>query len=527
GSDSGGGAGIQADLKTMNALGTFGCSVITALTAQNTQTVTGIEITSPNMIKAQLEALSQDLPPQALKIGMVGNLETVEILVDFLKTFSSRFPSSQKPFVLYDPVMISTSGHALMAPEVIAKIRLELLPWVDLLTPNLYEAEKLTGDVLNTPEAIERAGRKILQDGPRGVLIKGGHLAEKFENTPPFCSDYWCTQAGSAPIETAWLTQQKIDSTHTHGTGCTLSAAITACVAQGYEVLDAVVIGKAYITQGIRMAPQLGKGHGPLYHGPWPESQQDMPWMTETFEQGIHPFPPFPFPSILDGTRSEKEIDFFQEPLGFYPIVDRAEWLQKLLPLGVKTIQLRIKDLNQDTLEAEIQEAVALSNQYGCRLFINDHWELALKYKAYGVHLGQFDIDTADFQALSQSGIRLGLSTHCYYEVARALALKPSYIAVGPVFHTTTKTMRFAPQGLAAVARWRKTLNYPLVAIAGIFLENAPSVLDTGVDGLAVVRDITQAQDLPTRVQQWLELLKGYQQSPKKPSPNAALAGVL
>jgi hydroxymethylpyrimidine kinase/phosphomethylpyrimidine kinase/thiamine-phosphate diphosphorylase len=194
-------------------------------------------------------------------------------------------------------------------------------------------------------------------------------------------------------------------------------------LAQGYEIADALVIAKAYVNQGLRLAPQLGAGHGPLAHVGWPETERDLPWLTHTAEEGIRR-PQFP--------------DCGDSPLGFYPIVPNTEWLERILPLGVATVQLRIKNKQGAALEREIADAIACARRYGARLFVNDYWQLALKHGAYGVHLGQEDLETADIAALAQAGIRLGVSTHCYAEVAHALALRPSYIAIGPVFHTTT-----------------------------------------------------------------------------------------
>ncbi|WP_020559924.1 thiamine phosphate synthase [Thiofilum flexile] len=179
--------------------------------------------------------------------------------------------------------------------------------------------------------------------------------------------------------------------------------------------------------------------------------------------------------------------------LGLYPIVDRAQWLERLLPLGIRTIQVRIKDLTGEALKQELATSVQLAQQYQAQLFINDYWELALELGAYGVHLGQKDIETADLIKLQQAGIRLGLSSHCEDEVQRALSLQPSYIATGPVYPTQTKIMPWQPQTLEGVRHWRKKIPYPLVAIGGINAERLPTVWETGVDGVAVLSVITQA----------------------------------
>jgi thiamine-phosphate pyrophosphorylase len=183
--------------------------------------------------------------------------------------------------------------------------------------------------------------------------------------------------------------------------------------------------------------------------------------------------------------------------LGLYPVVDTVEWIARLLDAGVKTIQLRVKDLPDDQVEPAIIEAIKLGRQYQACLFINDYWHLAVKHQAYGVHLGQEDLDTADLQAIHQAGLRLGVSTHDDAEMARAVAVKPSYIALGHIFPTQTKEMPSAPQGLEELARHIKQLNgrFPTVAIGGISLERAPSVLAAGVGSIAVVSAITLAAD--------------------------------
>ncbi len=183
--------------------------------------------------------------------------------------------------------------------------------------------------------------------------------------------------------------------------------------------------------------------------------------------------------------------------LGLYPVVDTVEWISRLLDAGVKTIQLRVKNLSDDQVEPAIIEAIQLGRQYQASLFINDYWQLAVKHQAYGVHLGQEDLDTADLQAILAAGLRLGVSTHDDAELARAVAVNPSYIALGHIFPTQTKEMPSSPQGLEELARHIIQLNsrFPTVAIGGISLERAPSVLATGVGSIAVVSAITQATD--------------------------------
>lgn len=184
-------------------------------------------------------------------------------------------------------------------------------------------------------------------------------------------------------------------------------------------------------------------------------------------------------------------------PIGFYPVVPSAEWVERLLGWGVRTIQLRIKasDHTPDEVAAEVRAAIAAGSKVpGAQVFINDHWQVALAAGAYGVHLGQEDLDTADIEALRSAGIRLGLSTHTPAELARAKAVQPSYLAIGPIYPTTLKVMPYAPVGLENLAAWAKLATpYPVAAIGGISLERMPGVLACDVDGVAVVSAVTLA----------------------------------
>lgn len=193
--------------------------------------------------------------------------------------------------------------------------------------------------------------------------------------------------------------------------------------------------------------------------------------------------------------------------LGLYPVVDSVAWIERLLEAGVRTLQLRIKDKQDHEVEADVAAAVALGKRYAARLFINDYWRLAIQHDAYGVHLGQEDLETTDLSAIRNAGLRLGVSTHDDMEIDVALAARPSYIALGHVFPTQTKQMPSAPQGLAQLARHVARLkDYPTVAIGGISLARAPEVLATGVGSIAVVSAITQAADWRLATRQLIDL---------------------
>jgi thiamine-phosphate pyrophosphorylase len=199
-------------------------------------------------------------------------------------------------------------------------------------------------------------------------------------------------------------------------------------------------------------------------------------------------------------------------PVGFYPVVPTAAWVERLLEWGVRTIQLRAKSVDHSPadIECEVKAAIEAGRKFSdAQVFINDHWQLALAHGAYGVHLGQEDLDTAAIETLRDAGIRLGLSTHTPAELARAHAVGPSYLAIGPVYPTTLKVMPYEPVGLERLALWAKQgAPYPVVAIGGISLERMPGVLACGVDGVAVVSAVTLAQEPQKAALRGLELSK-------------------
>lgn len=193
--------------------------------------------------------------------------------------------------------------------------------------------------------------------------------------------------------------------------------------------------------------------------------------------------------------------------MGLYPVVDSVTWLERLLALGVKTLQIRIKDKPEHEVEQDIIQAIHLGQRYEARLFINDYWRLAIKHRAWGIHLGQEDLDTANLGAIRDARLRLGVSTHDDAEIDRALSVRPSYIALGHIFPTQTKQMPSEPQGLQQLAgHIHRLQGYPTVAIGGISLARAPEVLATGVGSIAVVSAITQAQDWQSATQALLNL---------------------
>lgn len=249
GSDSSGGAGIQADLKTMSAMGVYGMSAITALTAQNTTGVYGILDCTPEMLEKQLDCCFQDIPPQAAKIGMVSQKELIAVIGDSLKKYEAKN-------VVVDPVMVSTSGSKLLSDDAVDSLLQVLFPLATIITPNIPEAEVLTGMSIQTKQDMEQASKQICEQyHVKAVLMKGGHSINDANDL--LYGDGICE----------WIAGDRIENTNTHGTGCTLSSAIACGLAKGLSLLESVKEAKAYISSALAADLDLGAGSGPLWHG--------------------------------------------------------------------------------------------------------------------------------------------------------------------------------------------------------------------------------------------------------------------
>ena len=249
GSDSGGGAGIQGDIKTVTCLGGYAATAITALTAQNTQGVFGIHEVPDDFIRQQISLVMEDIGADAFKTGMLHKASVIAAVAEAIA------PTAHIPLVL-DPVMFAKGGHALLQPEATDTLKALLIPMAAVITPNIPEAEHLTGMTIASVDDMRRAAELILRHGCKAALIKGGHMESEV------ITDMLVSEAG---IEL--FTQMHINTTHTHGTGCSLASAIATGLAQGMVLREAVVRARAYVREAILAAPGLGHGHGPLGHG--------------------------------------------------------------------------------------------------------------------------------------------------------------------------------------------------------------------------------------------------------------------
>jgi hydroxymethylpyrimidine kinase/phosphomethylpyrimidine kinase/thiamine-phosphate diphosphorylase len=456
GSDSGAGAGLQADLKALQAFGAHGCTAVASITAQNSVAVTRVEPVSAELLDAQLAALAADLPPQAIKTGLLGSVDNLRVVCQWVDRLRAQ---GQPVAFVVDPVLGATTGTSFAGDALVQAYVKELLPRATLVTPNRAEAKRLG---LNVGQAYV--------PGQSSVVITGGDDA----SANGLASDWF-----SCPQASGWLSLPRVVTNHHHGTGCTFASTAAAALASGYCVADAVVLAKMATKHALRHAYATGQGAGPVQALPdFAQHADNLPWLQ------AQPGAQIAFP------------DLSNPALGVYAVVDSAAWVRRVLANGIRTVQLRIKDPAEPTLAAQMANSIAIARATpGAQLFINDHWQLALQHGAYGVHLGQEDLDAVDLDALRKAGVRLGLSTHSYWEVARAWALRPSYIACGPIFATQSKDMPWIPQGLDNLRYWANVLPLPVVGIAGIDASNVTDVAVTGAASAAVISAITKAED--------------------------------
>ncbi|MBI2786119.1 MAG: thiamine phosphate synthase [Legionella longbeachae] len=353
---------------------------------------------------------------------------------------------------------------------------IRLISIAQILVLDSYVTEFLLNCNITTTQSIQEAASELLHFGAKSILLLGKQARENL-----WIHDY-CTNGDSS----FWLTQTRNAAAKYPEIRSVLTAAITGALALEHPPHDAIIIGKMYAHQALRRANTT------LYYGEFPENEADLPYLSSLpIQQAPQPF-----------RRCSH--------LGLYPIVDSPDWVEMLVKLGVKTIQLRIKEQTKN-LEEDIRRSIALAKKHQVLLFINDYWELALKLNAEAVHLGQTDLDAADIDLIRHQGLLLGVSTHCYYEVSRAHAICPSYIAIGPVYPTSSKKMPFVAQGIERLYRWQRTLNYPLVAIGGINFERMSAVLASGVQGVALISALTKAEDPQRVTKQLLGFIDNYE----------------
>ena len=472
GSDCSSGAGCQADLLTCHDFNVYTANIITAVTAQNSKQVLKISYCDSDLIYDQIQVLKETLPPVVIKLGLLGTKKTISVITSYLETFDGM--------IVCDPVLQSASGTLLNEMNYINELKESIFPNVDLLTPNITEAEILINNKINSSYDIPYAAHQLLKYGSRAVLLKGGHLTTGGLEVYDFFTNGECE---------FWLVNSKIPEKHVRGTGCTLGSAVSSALALGYSLEDAITIAKMYIQQEIRASFKIN-AHELMSHNGFPCKSIDLPWLTKT---------------IINNTRRSFPIC---DSLGFYPIVDSVKWVERLLSYGVRTIQLRIKNEPYQKIKKAVVNSVILARRYHAKLFINDYWKLAIETGAYGVHLGQEDLETADISAIYSANLRLGISTHSLHELARAHAIQPSYVAFGPIYETHSKPMPYSPRGLRWLCYWHKISPYPVVAIGGINLDRLEAVLKAGTVNIAVISTVTQTESPKKTVTVFLDRIK-------------------
>ncbi len=495
GHDPSGGAGIGTDLAVWQSMGLHASSVCTALTVQDAQGVRDVQPTPLPVLRGALAAARRELRPAAVKLGMLGGAQVAAEVAAFCEALDSP--------VVWDPVLgASAGGVSLLQAEPETLRRLARASTV--ITPNRVEAAQLLGlpaweDEGEPPRTWVSALREQwLQGGrTRAVLLKGGHARGSSS------VDWLCTQQAVHALSVPRVPDGP--GGRVHGTGCVYASALAGMLAQGADLEQAAVEAQWRTHAAIAQAWMSPGGRAMVHAAALPDSGD--------------------FPSLHSGAPTEaRAFAPLLRPPGLYPVVPDSDWVLRLLELGVDTVQLRAKALAGAELRAQVRAAADAARARGAQLFINDHWREALDAGAWGVHLGQEDLmelRAPQIESIRQAGLRLGVSTHHPAELARAHALRPSYLALGPVWPTTVKETPHAPLGLArlrALAARCKPL-YPLVGIGGISLERAASALDCGLDGFAVVSAIVSAADPAAAVRsgqaiaraalQWREHLAG------------------
>ena len=492
GSDCSGGAGIAADIKTAHSLNLEICTLITANTVQNSQQLIAINPTGIMILQQQVDCLLADKKPTVIKVGLLVNIDQVNWLCQVLTQLKAEMPALS---VIYDPVGQASVGGTLST--LTNQDIIPLLPLIDIVTPNLLEAQQLAQ---SKSTFIDELATQVLALGVSSVIVKGGHHQHQVSAD---CLDY-CLTDTKGKRQSYQLTSPRINTNCSHGGGCSFATALACFIAQGYLLRDAFTFSKAFINQGLNYSAnryESTANYGAFEQLPLPITAINFPNVVpKVVNQAVDNLSPFKTLGIVRGQGGK---------LGLYPVVDSIDWLKRLLPLGLEIIQLRIKNKTSDQVASMIQQAVTLSKPYATRLFINDYWQFAIKYGAYGVHIGQEDLVDADLKSISQAGLRLGISTHGCYEFLLAQQLKPSYLAFGAIFPTKTKNMTGQIQGVDNL-RQILTLatDIPVVAIGGINQKRAPLVWQTGVDSIAVVTAITQAESFANAVKVLRSILK-------------------
>lgn len=473
GSDSGAGAGIQADLKACGALGVYCSTVVTAITAQNTVGVQGVHTVPENFVAMQLESVLSDMHVDVVKTGMLPSVQIIRALCTKLRSHAIRG-------LVVDPVMVATSGDQLAGPEILEVLCKELLPMADIVTPNLTEASViLGGETLNSLYDMRKAAKCIQQLGPRYVLIKGGHLQ------------------GSDAVDVLYdgmsfheLHGPRIETRNTHGTGCTLASSIAAEMAKGAPIPRAVQAAKQYVQEALQQSKNLSMGRGA--HGP----------LNHLFK-------------LTGGGWQSLDKSFKPSDLVLYAVTDASmnkKWgrstsqaVKAAIQGGATIVQLREKEAESKEFLEEALSCVKVAKEHGVPILINDRLDIAMACDADGVHLGQSDIPVSCARSLLGPQKIIGVSCKTPEQAQKAFKDGADYVGCGGVYPTSTKKNN-ETIGLDGLYMVCEGSPLPVVAIGGINASNVQDVLQTRPPNLHGVAVVSALFDKPDVLEETREL---------------------
>ncbi|EIE20255.1 hypothetical protein COCSUDRAFT_2352, partial [Coccomyxa subellipsoidea C-169] len=455
GSDSGGGAGIQADLKTFQACGVYGASAITAVTEQNTHGVRGFHTVPLQTLRGQIDAVLEDIGADVVKTGMLPTAEVVEAVAD-------RIVEHRVSCLVVDPVLVSTSGHSLGDSDVARALVDRLFPLATMITPNLPEASAILGDrPITDLEGMKAAAIDLHALGPQCVLVKGGHLQQDGGQALDVLYDGETVQVIAGP---------RVDTPNTHGTGCSTASAIAAELAKGASPVQAVHAAKAYVSQALQASAALRIGSGsqtPFNHG---YATADWTSKDQVSRLDLRLY------AVTDPRQNERMHR------------SNVEAVSAAIDGGVTVVQLREKDADGGDFLAEAEAVIKIARPRGVPVIINDRVDVALAADADGAHIGQSDLPAAVARRLLGPHKILGVSCKTVEHALAAEAAGADYVGSGAVYATNTKDSPIMP--IDRLADICAAVSIPVVAIGGITADNAAPTIEAGCAGVAVVSAI-------------------------------------
>ncbi len=461
GSDSSGGAGIQADIKTMSANGVFAMSVITAITAQSTQGVFSIEDISPSMIKRQINVIFDDIDVNVIKIGMVSKIESIKAIADSLREVRNLPP------IILDPVMVSKNGFNLLSKDAKKILIDNLFPLSTLVTPNILEAQEIINKKIYTVDDMKKAAKEIFNLGPKAVLIKGGHL------------DGDAIDVLYDGIKYTTFKEHRLSNNNTHGTGCTLSSAIASNIAKGFLLEESIKCAKEYVTDAIRYGFSLGKGIGPTHHFYKFYSNEE-----DNIKKKVK--------NKEDLFKDKKIYLITDYKLDFNILIKKVKIA---LECGVRIVQYRSKEKSTKVMYKEAKILKELCDRYNAIFIVNDRIDIALAVNSHGVHLGQDDMKISVARKILSKEKIIGATVHNEKEVVEAIKGGADYLGVGALYQSKSKNNTI-DLSIETLKRIRKVSTKPIYGIGGITEENITKSIKKNVNGVAIISAIFNSDSI-------------------------------